>query len=154
MGKVTVVGSYIVALVMDVDRIPLEGETLVGRNYHTTHGGKGSNMAVCAARLGADAAFLGKIGRDAFGDGFLRLLDREGVRKGSVLRSESVPTAVGFIVWAMIGSAAHARVAPRMRRMGDMRAMAAGKERDYTAARGSPCGAARSRNARGPPPPR
>ncbi len=41
MGEVTVVGSYIVALVMDVDRIPIEGETVVGRNYHTTHGGKG-----------------------------------------------------------------------------------------------------------------
>ena len=51
MAKVTVVGSYIVALVMDVDRIPLEGETVVGRNYHTTHGGKGWNMATCAARL-------------------------------------------------------------------------------------------------------
>ena len=51
-GKVAIVGSYIVALVMDVDRIPLEGETVIGRNYHTTHGGKGSNMAACAARLG------------------------------------------------------------------------------------------------------
>jgi ribokinase len=50
MSKVTVVGSYIVAMVMDVDRIPLEGETVVGRNYHTTHGGKGSNMVACAAR--------------------------------------------------------------------------------------------------------
>ena len=45
-GKIAVVGSYIVALVMDVDRIPLEGETVIGRNYHTTHGGKGSNMAL------------------------------------------------------------------------------------------------------------
>ena len=49
MGKVTIVGSYIVALVMDLDRIPVEGETLIGRNYHTTHGGKGSNMAAAAS---------------------------------------------------------------------------------------------------------
>ena len=70
MGKVTVVGSYIVALVMDTDRIPVEGETVLGRNYHTTHGGKGSNMAACAARLGAEATFMGKIGRDVFGDAF------------------------------------------------------------------------------------
>ena len=68
MGQVTVAGSYIVALVMDVDRLPLEGETVVWRNYHTTHGGKGSNMAACAARLGAETTFLGKIGRDRFGD--------------------------------------------------------------------------------------
>jgi ribokinase len=104
MGKVTVVGSYIVALVMDVDRIPLEGETVVGRNYHTTHGGKGSNMAACAARLGAEASFLGKIGRDAFGEGFLRLLENEGVRRDAVLYSEQRPTAVGFIIFSTRGT--------------------------------------------------
>jgi ribokinase len=104
MGKVTVVGSYIVALVMDVDRIPLEGETVVGRNYHTTHGGKGSNMAACAARLGAETTFLGKIGRDAFGDDFLRLLQREGVDRRAVLVSDAQPTAVGFIVFSTRGT--------------------------------------------------
>jgi hypothetical protein len=34
-GTVSVVGSYIVALVMDVDRISLEGETVIGRIYHS-----------------------------------------------------------------------------------------------------------------------
>lgn len=104
MGKVTVVGSYIVAQVMDVDRIPVVGETVVGRNYHTTHGGKGSNMAACAARLGADVTFLGKIGRDSFGENFLRLLEREGVRRHAVLYSENLPTAVGFIVFGTRGT--------------------------------------------------
>ena len=103
-GKIAVVGSYIVALVMDVDRIPLEGETVIGRNYHTTHGGKGSNMAACAARLGADTTFLGKIGRDAFGEGFLRLLEREGVKQHAVLFAEKTPTAVGFIVFSTRGT--------------------------------------------------
>ncbi len=101
---VTVVGSYIVALVMDVDRIPLEGETLIGHNYHTTHGGKGSNMAACAVRLGAEATFFGKIGRDAFGESFLRLLERERVRPHAVLFSEKTPTAVGFIVFSTKGT--------------------------------------------------
>src|SRR5512146_2777581 len=104
MVKVTVVGSYIVALVMDVDRLPLEGETVIGHNYHTTHGGKGSNMAACAARLGADTTFLGKIGRDAFGAGFLRLLKQEGVKQHAVLYSETTPTAAGFIVFSTKGT--------------------------------------------------
>jgi sugar/nucleoside kinase (ribokinase family) len=98
MAQVTVVGSHIVALVMDVDRVPLEGETVVGRNYHRTPGGKGSNMAACAARLGADTTFLGKIGRDAFGEEFLKLLEREGVRRHAVLFSDRVSTAVGFVI--------------------------------------------------------
>ncbi len=103
-GTVAVVGSYIVALVMDVDRIPLEGETVIGRNYHTTHGGKGSNMAACAARLGAATTFLGKIGRDAFGEGFLRLLEREGVNRHAVLFAERTPTAAGFIIFSTKGT--------------------------------------------------
>jgi ribokinase len=104
MGRVTVVGSYIVALVMDVERLPLEGETVVGWNYHTTHGGKGSNMAVCAARLGAETTFLGKIGRDGFGENFLRLLQREGVKSHAVLFSDRLPTAVGFVVFSAQGT--------------------------------------------------
>ncbi|MFQ5821766.1 MAG: ribokinase [Candidatus Heimdallarchaeota archaeon] len=104
MGKVTVVGSYIVALVMDTDRIPLEGETVLGRNYHTTHGGKGSNMAACSARLGANATFMGKIGRDSFGEGFLALLKEEGVNSKGVLYSDNLPTAVGFIVFSSKGT--------------------------------------------------
>jgi len=103
-GKVTVVGSYIVALVMDTDRIPVEGETIMGRNYHTTHGGKGSNMAACSARLGAHSTFMGKIGRDPFGEGFMDLLKKEGVDPSGVLFSESLPTAVGFIIFNSRGT--------------------------------------------------
>jgi ribokinase len=103
-GAVAVVGSYIVALIMDVDRIPLEGETVVGRNYHTSHGGKGSNMAVCAARLGAETTFFGKIGRDTFGENFLRLLEKEGVKAHAVLFSEKLPTAAGFIIFSVKGT--------------------------------------------------
>ena len=104
MSNVTIVGSYIVALVMDVDHIPFEGETLIGRNFHTTHGGKGSNMAACASRLGAPTRFLGKVGRDAFGKAFIALLDEEKVDRQTVLLSDSKPTAVGFIVFSEKGS--------------------------------------------------
>ncbi len=98
MGRVTVVGSYIVALTMDTERLPVEGETVHGRNYQSTHGGKGSNMAVSAARLGAEAAFIGKIGRDAFGEQFLALLACEHISPTGVMYSKEKPTAAGFII--------------------------------------------------------
>jgi ribokinase len=104
MSAVTIVGSYIAALVMDVACIPLEGETLIGHNFHTTHGGKGSNMAACAARLGAATRFFGKVGRDAFGEGFVRLLEQEKIDKGALLFSDTKPTAVGFIIFSSNGS--------------------------------------------------
>ena len=83
MGKVTVVGSYIVALVIDTDRIPLEGETLIGRNYHTTHGGKGSNMAACISRLGLTQRFLGKLVEILLGSHFSNCLKRKMLVKRS-----------------------------------------------------------------------
>jgi len=104
MGRVTVVGSYIVALVMDVDRFPVEGETVFGRNYHETHGGKGSNMAVAAVRLGGRVSFVGKVGRDSHGQAFLDLLRTEGVDATGVSRSDTQPTATGVILFSSRGT--------------------------------------------------
>ena len=44
--KVCIIGSYAKALVMTADRIPVAGETLMGRDYRGEFGGKGSDMAV------------------------------------------------------------------------------------------------------------
>lgn len=104
MSRITVVGSYAAALVMEVDRIPAEGETVMGRGYRATHGGKGSNMACCAARLGADVRLVTKVGTDAFGDGLIALLGREGVDPNWVLRSTSLSTAVGMILGTSRGT--------------------------------------------------
>jgi ribokinase len=104
MADVTIIGSYIVALVIEADRLPVAGETVIGRNYRVTHGGKGSNMACCAARLGARTRFVGKVGRDNFGEGFLDLLRREGVATEGVLYAQNQPTAVGVIVCGPGGS--------------------------------------------------
>ena len=50
--SVFILGSYAKALVMTTDRIPLAGETLIGYDFRQTWGGKGSDMAVQAVRLG------------------------------------------------------------------------------------------------------
>lgn len=98
--RIVVVGSYIVALVMDTDRIPIKGETLMGRNFRQTYGGKGSNQAVQAARLGAGVSFVGKIGNDSFGCDFVDLCKKEGVDHRYVFTHEKLPTASGFIICA------------------------------------------------------
>jgi ribokinase len=102
--RVTIIGSYIVALVMDMDRLPIEGETVVGRDFHTTFGGKGSNAAVAAARLGADTWFLGKVGRDSFAADFVAMLQRENVHREKVLYCETHPTGVGIILFNSVGT--------------------------------------------------
>ena len=85
MARVAVVGSYGVGLTVELDRMPEAGETVIGRTFRTDHGGKGSNQAVGAARLGADVDFLTAIGDDAFGHEAIALWEAEGVRADAVL---------------------------------------------------------------------
>ena len=73
MTRVAVVGSYGVGLTMRVPRVPVAGETLSGGEFSSGHGGKGSNQAVQAARLGADVTFLTAVGEDAMGESAQRL---------------------------------------------------------------------------------
>lgn len=96
--RVCVLGSYARALVLTADRIPAPGETLVGRDYRETWGGKGSDMAVQAARLAADVEYVGVVGDDAFGRGFTELLDAEGVARGHLRVTAEAPTGVGMII--------------------------------------------------------
>lgn len=98
MNKVCIIGSYAKALVMTVDRIPLVGETLIGYNYRETYGGKGSDMAVQAARLGAKINYIGVVGVDNFGNEFIQLMKDEGVATAGIRVTTKKPTGVGFIV--------------------------------------------------------
>ncbi len=59
---VVVVGSINADLVLEVDRHPHPGETLLGRASSVLPGGKGANQAVAAARLGARVAMVGAVG--------------------------------------------------------------------------------------------
>ncbi|MCP4752073.1 MAG: ribokinase [Proteobacteria bacterium] len=69
--KICVVGSANVDLIARVPRLPAPGETLVGSEFHMGFGGKGSNQAVMAARLGAETVMVTKVGRDVFGENTL-----------------------------------------------------------------------------------
>jgi ribokinase len=79
VARVAVVGSYGVGLTVELDRVPGPGETVVGRTFRIDHGGKGSNQAIGAARLGAAVDLLTAIGDDAFGHAALDLWREEGV---------------------------------------------------------------------------
>lgn len=103
MTPVVVVGSYNTGLTMLVRRIPRSGETLLGRGYAEGPGGKGSNQAVAAARLGGRVSFVGCVGRDRFGDQALELWKKEGVDARHVKRS-SKHTGLGFVTVDDAGS--------------------------------------------------
>lgn len=64
---ILVVGSVNADLIVQVDRLPVPGETLKGGGGQVLPGGKGANQAVAASRLGAPVKFCGVFGSDSFG---------------------------------------------------------------------------------------
>jgi len=82
--RILVVGAINLDLTIEVDRLPFEGETLVGRRLTQAAGGKGANQAVAAARLGARASFCGRVGDDDWGRLVAGRLAAEGVDTASL----------------------------------------------------------------------
>jgi ribokinase len=96
-AKIVVVGSYAVGLVMRTTRLPAKGETVVGHDFVSMHGGKGSNQAIACARLGAQTSFIACVGADGYGRAALTLMHDEGVETSFVRSVADAPTGVGFI---------------------------------------------------------
>ncbi len=65
--KIGVIGSINVDVMYQVDRLPVQGETIFGRKYDIKNGGKGANQAVILNALEDRVTFFGAVGSDIFG---------------------------------------------------------------------------------------
>jgi ribokinase len=95
--RIAVVGSYGAGQTFGAERVPERGESVIGSLFRIDHGGKGSNQAIGAARLGAEVAFLTAVGEDTFGQSAFELWAKEGVDAGAVLRT-ALPTMTAAIL--------------------------------------------------------
>lgn len=96
--NILVVGSLNADLVVRAPRFPQPGETISGEDLHVIPGGKGANQAVAAARLGANVAMLGHVGKDNFGDFLLDNLKKNRVDSTHVTRLDaSTGAAIIFV---------------------------------------------------------
>src|SRR5262249_9487807 len=113
--RITVVGSANIDLVARCERLPRPGETITSTRLQRFPGGKGANQAVAAARLGADARFVGRIGADPL---VLSSLQREGVDTSGVVREEGESGLALILLDAggenviVLAPGANARLAP------------------------------------------
>jgi ribokinase len=97
-GRVVVVGSVNVDLVVATERLPGPGETVVGGSFAKHHGGKGGNQAVAAARLGVPTTFVGAVGDDAFAIEARAALEAEGIDVDEVVTLPGESTGIALIV--------------------------------------------------------
>lgn len=96
-GRVCVVGSINVDLVVRTPRLPAPGETILGGPFDRFPGGKGANQAVAAARCGAMVELVGALGEDEHGRAMRGLLEGEGIGTAGVRTVQGVSTGVALI---------------------------------------------------------
>ncbi len=96
-GRVAVVGSANLDIVVRVERPPAVGETLLGAAGGRFPGGKGLNQATAAARSGARVEFCTAVGHDDAGEQLTRALVAAGVGVDHV-QTVGAPPGVAHIL--------------------------------------------------------
>jgi ribokinase len=96
--RVFVLGNYMNAHFLYVDRLPRDGESLTATRHAHEHGGKGLNLAVGLHRLGVTVDLLIAVGTDEAGSGVVARLAEEGIgTEGIMALGGTSGFGVGFI---------------------------------------------------------
>ena len=93
---IAVVGSAMMDLTAYAEILPEPGQTLAGQLFTTGFGGKGANQAVMAAHCGAEVHFIGKLGKDVFGQAIADNFVKVGINSQFVETSQT-PNGVAHI---------------------------------------------------------
>ena len=94
----TVMGSFVADLAFRTPQLPNWGQTIMGSEFRLGPGGKGSNQAVAAARLGARVSFISKLGLDPFGDLARDTYKKEGIDTRFLFDTDHATGAATIIV--------------------------------------------------------
>jgi ribokinase len=97
-GKVTVLGSYVVDLMVRAPHLPVTGETVRGSMFKYGPGGKGSNQGIAAHRAGGQVCMITKVGNDIFAEAALENYRQEGMDLSYIYRSEVAGTGAALIM--------------------------------------------------------
>lgn len=104
-GKpVVILGVFVADTAYRADRQPRMGETILGNSFKLGPGGKGSNQAVAAGKLGADVTFLTRLGVDAFADMARQTWAQAGVKSAVIDTPESYTGAAYIFVEEATGN--------------------------------------------------
>lgn len=96
-SKVVVVGSMNMDFIVEVEKIPSPGETLMSSALQLSPGGKGSNQAAAIALLGGDVSLIASLGSDETGRALLNHAQRIGIETTHVAIDEKAKSGSAFI---------------------------------------------------------
>lgn len=86
---IVILGVFVADTAYRAKRQPRMGETLLGTNFTLGPGGKGSNQAVAAGKLGAEVSFITRLGKDPFADMAMKAWTEAGVKPAVTVTPES-----------------------------------------------------------------
>lgn len=98
LHMIIVFGSINIDMVFSVNQLPEATETVLASSYQYSHGGKGANQALAAARMVDKVALVGCTGDDRHGHEILTALRRTGVMTSGVVKSEK-PTGMAAVIY-------------------------------------------------------
>ena len=98
-GKsIVILGVFVADTAYRAQRQPRMGETILGNGFKLGPGGKGSNQAVAAGRLGGDVTFITRLGRDPFAEMAMATWREAGVKPAVIETPESYTGAAYIFV--------------------------------------------------------
>ena len=100
---IIVVGSYNVGLFIKGSRLPSKGETVIGDTFYEGAGGKGSNQALCAAKMGGDVRYIGCVGDDKYGHDAHKLYEEAGLSREFLFTDNTIHSGISFILIDAVG---------------------------------------------------
>jgi ribokinase len=95
---IVVLGSLNMDFVVQMDKLPLPGQTISGRGFQMLPGGKGANQAYAVGRLGGRGKMIGRVGKDVFGEQLKSNLESAGVDTQGVQVTDGESTGVALIL--------------------------------------------------------
>ena len=104
MSSIVILGIFVADTAYRAERIPRLGETILGESFNLSPGGKGSNQAVAAAKAGANAHMITRLGKDTFADMALDIWQKAGVTPAITQHDNSYTGAACIFVEAESGN--------------------------------------------------
>lgn len=95
--RIIVIGSIHMDFTILVDKLPRIGETIIGKGFKMSPGGKGANQAVASAKLGAETYIVGRVGNDYLGDLLIESMKKNEVNVDFVKKDPSTHSGLAFI---------------------------------------------------------
>ena len=104
MSSIVILGIFVADTAYRAERIPHLGETILGKSFNLSPGGKGSNQAVAAAKAGTNAHMITRLGKDTFADMALDIWQKAGVTPAITQHDNSYTGAACIFVEAESGN--------------------------------------------------